>query len=69
MYNKNVSEKVRTLSEKLETAKSGADFFKYVTEFYKDFGVGMFWTQQGHSESLRTGMDPSASCRSTTWMQ
>ena len=42
MYNKNVSEKVRTLSEKLEIAKSGADFFKYVTEFYKDFGVGMF---------------------------
>ena len=42
MYNKNVSEKVRTLSEKLETAKSGAGFFKYVTEFYKDFGVGMF---------------------------
>ncbi len=42
MYNKNVSEKVRTLSEKLETAESGADFFKYVTEFYKDYGVGMF---------------------------
>ena len=36
MYNKNVSEKVRTLSEKLETAESGADFFQYVTEFYKD---------------------------------
>ena len=42
MYNKNVSEKVRNLSEQLETAESGADFFKYVTEFYKDFGVGMF---------------------------
>mgnify|MGYP000198197392 CR=1 FL=1 len=42
MYNKNVSEKVRTLSEKLETAESGADFFQYVTEFYKDYGVGMF---------------------------
>ena len=41
MYNKNVSEKVRNLSEQLETAESGADFFKYVTEFYKDFGVGM----------------------------
>ena len=42
MYNKNVSEKVRNLSEKLETAESGADFFQYVTEFYKDYGVGMF---------------------------
>ncbi len=26
----------------MRLAKSGADFFKYVTEFYKDFGVGMF---------------------------
>jgi len=42
MYNKNVSEKVRSLSEKLETAKDENEFFDYVTGFYKDFGVGMF---------------------------
>ena len=42
MYNKNVSEKVRDLSEQLETTKDENDFFNYVTEFYKAYGVGMF---------------------------
>ena len=42
MYNKNVSEKVRALSEQLESAKDENDFFNYVTEFYKAYGVGMF---------------------------
>ncbi len=42
MYNKNVSEKVRVLSEQLENAKDEEDFFQYVTEFYKAYGVGMF---------------------------
>lgn len=42
MYNKNVSEKVRSLSKRLEAAKDEDEFFAYVTEFYKDYGVGMF---------------------------
>lgn len=42
MYNKNVSEKVQALSERLETAKDENDFFTYVTDFYKAYGVGMF---------------------------
>ena len=42
MYNKNVSEKVRSLSEKLANAKSCDEFFDLVTGFYKDYGVGMF---------------------------
>jgi hypothetical protein len=42
MYNKNVSEKVRSLSEQLETAKDENEFFDFVTEFYKAYGVGMF---------------------------
>ena len=42
MYNRNVSEKVRTLSEKLENTKNVQEFFDAVTGFYKDFGVGMF---------------------------
>jgi len=42
MYNKNVSEKVRDLSEKLEIAKNEDGFFDCVTQFYKDYGVGMF---------------------------
>jgi hypothetical protein len=42
MYNKNVSEKIIMLSEKLEQAKDENEFFDYVTQFYKDYGVGMF---------------------------
>lgn len=42
MYNKNVSEKIISLSSKLEKAQDENDFFDCVTEFYKNFGVGMF---------------------------
>ena len=42
MYNKNVSEKVQALSERLETAKDEEEFFTYVTDFYRAYGVGMF---------------------------
>ena len=42
MYNKNVSEKVQQLSEKLEQAESEQMFFEAVTSFYRDYGVGMF---------------------------
>ena len=42
MYNKNVSEKVRALSRKLEGTKDEKEFFEVVTGFYKDYGVGMF---------------------------
>ena len=42
MYNKNVSEEVQALSEKLENAKDEEEFFAGVTGFYKDYGVGMF---------------------------
>ena len=42
MYNKNVSEKVQALSEKLSQTKDEHDFFDAVTGFYRDYGVGMF---------------------------
>ncbi len=42
MYNKNVSEKVRALSKKLEKAADVDEFFDCVTGFYRDYGVGMF---------------------------
>ena len=42
MYNKNVSEKVRVLSEQLEKSQDENEFFEYVTRFYKNYGVGMF---------------------------
>ena len=42
MYNKNVSLKVQELSKKLEETKNEQEFFDVVTQFYKDYGVGMF---------------------------
>ena len=42
IYNKNVSEKVRALSARIERAADGEEIFGLVAEFYKDFGVGMF---------------------------
>lgn len=42
MYNRNVSEKVQNLSEKLETTADENEFFEVITGFYKDYGVGMF---------------------------
>lgn len=42
MYNKNVSEKVRALSGQLAAAADEEQFFTYVTDFYKAYGVGMF---------------------------
>lgn len=51
MYNKNVSEKVQALSENLAKANTEEQFFGYVTDFYKDFGVGMF----GLNKAFRIG--------------
>lgn len=40
-YNKNVSEKVVELSEQLAAADSAEVFYDLVTNFYKEYGVGM----------------------------
>ena len=56
MYNKNVSEKVISLSDKLASAKDENEFFDYVTEFYRDYGVGMF----GLNKAFRIVPDESA---------
>lgn len=42
VYNKNVSEKVRAVSEQIEKAKDEEDIFRIVTDFYAAYGVGMF---------------------------
>ena len=42
IFNKNVSEKVRALSRRIEGAKNGEEIFYIVAEFYRDYGVGMF---------------------------
>ena len=42
MYNKNVSEKVRALSKELEATENAKEFFQVMSDFYRDYGVGMF---------------------------
>ena len=42
MYNKNVSQKVQALSRSLENASDEKAFFTCITDFYRDYGVGMF---------------------------
>lgn len=41
-YNKNVSDKVKMLSSQIEQAKDEEEIFQYVTDFYKQYGVGKF---------------------------
>lgn len=41
-YNKSVSEKVAMLSKKIENAKDENEIFNIVTDFYRDYGVGVF---------------------------
>ena len=55
MYNKNVSEKVRALSKKLENTTTEQEFFEVVTGFYKDYGVGMF----GLNKAFRIEENPA----------
>ncbi|MCD8098316.1 MAG: ATP-binding protein [Lachnospiraceae bacterium] len=42
MYNRNVSEKVQAVSEKIEQAKDENEIFDIITDFYAAYGVGMF---------------------------
>ena len=43
MYNKNVSMKVRKLSEMIEESRgTKEELFNIITDFYRDYGVGMF---------------------------
>ncbi len=42
IFNKNVSEKVKALSRKIESAQDGKEIFHIVAEFYRNCGVGMF---------------------------
>ena len=57
MYNKNVSEKVRALSRKLEQTRDEHEFFQVVTDFYKAYGVGMFGLNKAFRIEEKTGGD------------
>lgn len=52
-YNKSVSEKVRMLSDKIADAKDEEEIFNYVTDFYRDYGVGVF----GLNKAFRINKD------------
>lgn len=54
MYNKNVSEKVQALSERLEKTVNEDEFFDVVTDFYKAYGVGMFGLNKAFRIASRT---------------
>lgn len=41
-YNKNVSEKVRMLSDQIKNSSDEEEIFCHVTQFYRDYGVGAF---------------------------
>lgn len=41
-YNKSVSEKVQLLSRQIEQSQNEDEVFTHVTDFYRDYGVGMF---------------------------
>lgn len=41
-YNKSVSEKVRMLSDQIAGSRDENEIFTYVTDFYRDYGVGAF---------------------------
>lgn len=42
MYNKNVSERVRDISDRVAAAKTVDEIFEIMTDFYAEYGVGMF---------------------------
>jgi Predicted ATPase (AAA+ superfamily) len=52
-YNSNVSEKVRMLSDAIANAKDEEEVFQSVTDFYRDYGVGLF----GLNKAFRINKD------------
>ncbi len=54
-YNKSVSEKVRLLSRQIEQAQDEHEIFGCVTEFYREYGVGMFGLNKAFRISKGSG--------------
>ena len=59
IYNWNVSEKVQALSEQLEEAADEDAFYQAVTDFYHDYGVGLFGLNKAFRirENVSGGID------------
>lgn len=55
VYNKNVSEKVQAVSERIAAAKNADEIFEIVTDFYKAYGVGMFGLNKAFRIKSKSG--------------
>ncbi|MDO5476916.1 MAG: ATP-binding protein [Eubacteriales bacterium] len=67
VYNRSVSEKVRALSSQIEAAADEEDMYRAVTDFYRDYGVGMFGLNKAFriSERYSSGADLSSASSAT----
>lgn len=68
IYNKNVSEKVRALSKKIEEATDREQVFFAVSDFYRAYGVGMFGLNKAFRLDCTEG-SPDFSFRPITNME
>lgn len=59
-YNKNVSEKVRMLSDAVEQAKDEEEIYRVVTDFYREYGVGKFGLNKAFR--VKHGTDDTMLC-------
>lgn len=57
MYNKNVSEKVRSISDAVSCAKTCDEVFDIMTDFYEKYGVGMFGLNKAFRISHEEGKE------------
>ena len=57
MYNANVSEKVRYISDHVSEAKTVDEIFDIMTDFYRMYGVGMFGLNKAFRISHEDGKD------------
>ncbi len=56
MYNRGVSERVRYVSDHVDRAERAEEIFRLMTDFYRDYGVGMF----GLNKAFRIVRKPGA---------
>ena len=59
-YNKNVSEKVRMLSDAVEQVKDEEEIYRVVTDFYREYGVGKFGLNKAFR--VKHGTDDTMLC-------
>ncbi|MBE5943948.1 MAG: ATP-binding protein [Lachnospiraceae bacterium] len=57
MYNQNVSQKVRYISDKISQAQSVDEIFDVMTQFYNQYGVGMFGLNKAFRISHEEGTE------------